>query len=109
MSMTRKAVSALSLVAGLAAAFPACAAGPFTPANSVALTVSADESQAQLAQQLNGKGYTNVSLTAHEPSRQNPHPELNTPNNQGSVFVRQGWNGTAQRDGQTVQIYVDPY
>lgn len=74
---------------------------------SVQVPVSGVESQAQLAQQLSAEGYSDVLLASVAPTRENPHPELNPSLvNDPSAPVRTGWNGVAQKSGETVQVYV---
>ncbi|WP_298283627.1 hypothetical protein [Acidocella sp.] len=106
--LSLSALSALSLAAGLLGATPALAADGalFAATPSVTVAVQGVESQAQLAQQLSAQGYSNVSLSGTAPNLANPHPELNGATNLASTPVQNGWNGTAQKDGETVQIYA---
>ncbi|MCB5945624.1 hypothetical protein [Acidocella sp. KAb 2-4] len=100
--------AALAAASLLSLAQPAAAAGSFAPAPAVHVHAAGLESQAQLAAQLSAQGYSNVALTSAEPSLANPHPELNPSEsgNPAQTPVRDGWNGTAQKDGQTVQVYA---
>ncbi|WP_297367783.1 hypothetical protein [Acidocella sp.] len=106
--LSLSALSALSLASVLVGAAPAMAAqgGFVTAAPRVTVTVQGVESQAQLAAQLSARGYSNVSLSGTVPSLANPHPELSGVTNQASTPVQNGWNGTAQKDGQIVQVYA---
>ncbi|WP_297367773.1 hypothetical protein [Acidocella sp.] len=91
------------MLAGSAGAVPLVSQTP-----CVTVPVSGMESQAQLAQTLGAQGYDHVVLSAVTPSLANPHPELNASEtaSPGTTPVRDGWNGVAQKDGQTVQVYV---
>ncbi|MDR3506163.1 MAG: hypothetical protein P4L52_07950 [Acidocella sp.] len=99
------AVLAATALLGLAQ--PAAAFSLFSSVASVQVPVSGVESQAQLAAQLRSEGYGEVLLASVAPTRENPHPELNSSLvNDPSAPVRSGWNGVAQKGGETVQIYV---
>ncbi|MTJ83625.1 MAG: hypothetical protein F8N37_21775 [Telmatospirillum sp.] len=65
--------------------------------------------QAQIARRLVAEGYSGVLMSEVPATPSNPHPETNPtltahPETQP---VRHGWNGVAEKDGQTVQVYVD--
>jgi hypothetical protein len=67
-------------------------------------------SGAQLIERLQSQGYTDVKLTSERPTTFTPHPELSaglSSDEAAATPVHQGWNGTAVRDGRTVDIYVD--
>ncbi|MBB5374476.1 hypothetical protein [Acidocella aromatica] len=99
------AVLATATLLGLAQ--PAAAFSLFSSVASVQVPVSGVESQAKLAAQLQSQGYSNVELASVAPTRENPHPELNPSLvNDPASPVRTGWNGVAQKDGETVQVYV---
>lgn len=64
--------------------------------------------QAQLIDRLHGEGYADVRLSTSLPNPYDPHPELD--HNGGdprSTPVHAGWNGTASKNGETVNVYVD--
>ncbi len=99
------AVVATAALLGLAQ--PAAAFSLFSTVASVTVPVSNVESQAQLAAQLQAQGYSDVRLASFAATRENPHPELNSALvNEPTSPVREGWNGTAVKDGETIQVYV---
>ena len=105
----RFSTSAVALAAAtlLGLAQPAAANGLFTRPATVQVPVSGAESQAQLAAQLSAEGYGHIVLTATYPTMENPHPELNGGAvNAAQTPVHTGWNGVAQKDSQTVQVYA---
>jgi hypothetical protein len=105
----RFSTSAAALAAAtlLGLAQPAAASCLFSWVPTVQVPVSSVESQAQMAAQLSAQGYDHVILTASYPNISNPHPELNGgPINTVTAPVHPGWNGVAQKNGQTVQVYV---
>jgi hypothetical protein len=102
-----RTLASLSLLALLAGATPALADGFITATPAVHVSLPATASQAQLAAQLATQGYSNVQLTAAEPNLAVPHPELTAPTaNLAATPVRDGWNGTAAKDGETVNVYA---
>ena len=76
---------------------------------TVHIAVANTESQAQLADQLRARGYTDVVLSSVPATPANPHPEGNATltNYPEQTPVRSGWNGVAVKDGQIVQVYAD--
>jgi len=97
----------LAATALLGFAQPAAAGGLFSTVASVHVPVAGVESQAELAQQLSAQGYSDVLLASVAPTRENPHPELNPSLvNDPTAPVRSGWNGVAQKGGETIQVYV---
>jgi hypothetical protein len=66
-------------------------------------------SEAQVTRQLEAEGYSNIKLTPFEPNRADPQPQLNQESSGSSLqgeAAHLGWNGTATKDGRTVNIYV---
>jgi len=105
----RFSTSAVALAAAtlLGLAQPAAANGLFTRPATVQVPVSGAESQAQLAAQLSAQGYDNIALVSAYPTMENPHPELNGGAvNAAQAPVHAGWNGVAQKNGQTGQVYA---
>jgi len=102
-----RTLASLSLLAALVGAAPALADGFVSATPAVHVSLPATASQAQLASQLAAQGYSNVQLTAYVPSLANPHPELTTPDaSPATTPVQNGWNGTATKDGETVNVYA---
>jgi len=105
----RFSTSAAALAAAtlLGLAQPAAASGLFSRVVTVQVPVSGPESQAQLAAQLTAQGYDNIALVSAYPTMENPHPELmGHAANAAQTPVHAGWNGVAQKNGQTVQVYA---
>lgn len=111
---------AVMSVALLAAAAPGAEAaeqsylsGLITPAPAVHVTVTGLTSEAQLMQQLGSQGYSDIKLSPEYPNSFDPHPELlhgvTSPADPAAQItpVHIGWNGTAVKNGQTANIYVD--
>jgi hypothetical protein len=68
----------------------------------------------QLKQTLESHGYTNVKLAPNKPNEEDPRPDLedNGPGkkstfNAGRTPVHAGWEGTAMKDGKTVNVVID--
>lgn len=102
-----RSFASLSLLAVLAGAAPALADGFVSATPSVHVSLPASASQAQLAAQLAAQGYSNVLLTAAEPNLATPHPELTVPTaNLAATPAQEGWNGTASKAGETVNVYT---
>ena len=76
---------------------------------TVHIAVANAESQAQLAEQLRARGYTDVVLSSVPATPAIPHPEGNSTLiiHPEQTPVRSGWNGVAVKDGQIVQVYAD--
>lgn len=99
--------AAAAAVALLGVVQPAAAFGFLSPAPIVQVQVSGAESEAQLAAQLQSQGYTDIRLSSVAANPANPHPELNpTLVNNPTAPVHDGWNGTAVKDGKTIEVYV---
>jgi hypothetical protein len=69
--------------------------------------------EAELIDRLHAAGYTDVWLTTERPTSFTPRPEISArldPDDPvaQSTPVLIGWNGTARKDGRTVDVYVDP-
>lgn len=64
--------------------------------------------QAQLVESLQRDGYADVRLSTSLPNPYDPHPEL-APDGADpkTTPIHPGWNGTATRNGETVNVYVD--
>jgi hypothetical protein len=97
---------------GLALA-PAAAAELLTTTPSVHVTAPGVMNEAQLIDRLHAEGYTDVWLTTERPTSFTPRPEISArldPDDPvaQSTPVLAGWNGTARKDGRTVDVYVDP-
>jgi hypothetical protein len=108
-SVVMKTLSLSALTAlGLLAGAPVHAVPLFGQTPVVTVTVSRLQSQAQLAANLSQQGYSHVVLSAVTPNVTDPHPELNPGEtaSPATTPVRNGWNGVADKDGQTVQVYV---
>jgi hypothetical protein len=106
-------LGALSLSLTAAASMTALAADLVSTPPSVHVASPGVMSYAQLIEQLRGQGYSDVKVTALRPSLSSPRPELVHGLGAGddeanTTPVHQGWNGTAVKDGRTVDIYVDP-
>jgi hypothetical protein len=72
-------------------------------------------SYAQLVQQLEAQGYANIKVTPLFPNLFDPRPELIHPDltftSPGDKVaqatpVHWGWNGTAEKNGRTFEVYV---
>jgi hypothetical protein len=84
-----------------------------TPVPSVHLAVAGVTSCAQLIQRLQSQGYTDIKMTEDYPNILDPRPEIRhgystaeDPEAQDAP-AHYGWMGTAVKDGQTANIYVD--
>jgi hypothetical protein len=73
-------------------------------------------SYAQLIQRLQSEGYTDIKVTPLSPNMFDPRPELLHPDltftsaenaAARNTAIHFGWNGTAVKDGTTVEVYVD--
>lgn len=99
------AVLAVSSLLGLVQ--PAVASGLFSTSEAMMVSLKDVESQDQLAKQLTAEGYDHILMASVAATRMNPHPELNPSLvNQPGSPARTGWNGTAEKNGVTYQIYV---
>jgi hypothetical protein len=99
--------TALAVTSMLGLTQLANAATVMSMSSAVMVSLSDVESQAQLAQQLQTAGYTNILLAANKPNTMYPHPELSpSETNVPGTAVRTGWNGTAEKDGKTYDVYV---
>ena len=92
---------------------PAAAAELLTTTPSVHVTAPAVMNEAELIDRLHAAGYTDVWLTTERPTSFTPRPEMSArldPDDPvaQSTPVLTGWNGTARKDGRTVDVYVDP-
>ena len=92
---------------------PATAAELLTTTPSVHVAVPGVMNAAQLIDQLHADGYTDVWLTTERPTSFTPRPEISARLDADDPVaqttpVLPGWNGTARKDGRTVDIYVDP-
>jgi hypothetical protein len=81
-----------------------------TPA--VHLTEAGVISYAQLIERLQRQSYSDIKVTPYRPNVINPRPEQVsslrvTGDDAKTTAVHWGWNGTAVKDGQTVDVYVD--
>ena len=99
-------------VLGLALA-PAAAAELLTTTPSVHVAAPGVMSEGELIEKLQAEGYTDVWLTTERPTAFTPRPEISarlSPDDPvaQSTPVLLGWNGTARKDGRTVDVYVDP-
>ena len=97
---------------GLALA-QAPAAELLTTTPSVHVTAAGVMNEGQLIDRLHAEGYTEVWLTTERPTSFTPRPEISArldPDDPvaQSTPVLPGWNGTARKDGRTVDVYVDP-
>jgi hypothetical protein len=119
-------LAALSIAFATAAALAACAPtaasddsyvfGLVTPTPMVHLAMSGATSDAQLIQQLQRQGYSDIKVTPLSPNIFDPRPELlhtdltysspDDPKAQDTP-IHFGWNGTADRNGRTFEVYVD--
>lgn len=97
---------------GLALA-PATAAVLLTTTPSIHIAAPGVMNEAQLIDRLHAEGYTDVWLTTERPTSFTPRPEISARLDADdpvaeSTPVLPGWNGTARKDGRTVDVYVDP-
>jgi hypothetical protein len=100
------AVSAIGLLT-----MPAAAGDLVTAPAAVHVADPGVLSDAQLAEQLRAAGYTDIKLTSERPTQFTPRPEISAAVSEGeapATAAHPGWNGTALKDGRTVDIYVDP-
>jgi hypothetical protein len=91
---------------------PAAAAELLTTTPSVHITAPGVMNEAQLIDRLHAEGYTDVCLTTERPTSFTPRPEISAQLDPDdpvaqSTLVLPGWNGTARKDGRTVDVYVD--
>jgi hypothetical protein len=104
----------LLAVSGLGLALaPAAAAELLTTTPSVHIAAPGVMNEAQLIERLHAEGFTDVWLTTERPTSFTPRPEISArldPDDPvaQSTPVMPGWNGTARKDGRTVDVYVDP-
>ena len=102
-------IGALSLsLAGAAASAGSLIGTP--PAVHVA--ASGVISYARLTERLQQQGYSDVKVTAYRPNTINPRPEqvssLRIAGDEAKAMaVHWGWNGSAVKGAQTVDVYVD--
>jgi hypothetical protein len=92
---------------------PAAAAELLRTTPSVHIAAPGVMNEAQLIDQLHAEGYTDVWLTTERPTSFTPRPDISAPLDPDdpvaqSTPVMAGWNGTARKDGRTVDVYVDP-
>jgi hypothetical protein len=102
------AISALSV-----ALSPAMAAEILTTTPSVHVAAPGAMTDAQLIEKLQAEGYTDIWLTTERPTEFTPRPEISARLNPDDPVAQStpalpGWNGTARKDGRTVDVYVDP-
>ncbi len=99
--------AAIALTLGAPAAF---AAEPQQLDGSVTVAVSPLTSQGDVARQLGQSGYSDIRLTPVRPTQIDPRPDLE---DAGSTVaadqtpVHSGWNGSAVRNGQRVNVLVN--
>jgi hypothetical protein len=110
--MILRSLSMGMLAVGLV--FPATAqAGLITSVPSAHLAVAGVASCAQLIQLLQSQGYIDIKMTDDYPNLLDPRPEIrhgySTPDDLEAQVTpaHYGWMGTAVKDGQTVNVYVD--
>jgi hypothetical protein len=71
-------------------------------------------SQAQLITSLKSHGYSDIKLTTQPPNPTDPHPELTMSVSSmddataQTTAVHLGWNGTAIKNGERVNVYLRP-
>ena len=92
---------------------PAAAAELLTTTPSVHVAAPGIMTEATLIETLQAEGYTDIWLTTERPTQFTPRPEISARLNPDdpvaqSTPVLNGWNGTASKDGRTVDVYVDP-
>jgi hypothetical protein len=95
--------AAVALVAALTMGLPSLALAK--------ASASPVMSEAQLKQSLEAQGYRNVRLTSLEPEVLFPQPQRVEPQSAATLeseAAHTGWNGTADGDGLTFDIYVSP-
>jgi hypothetical protein len=81
----------------------ALAAGAAPAQNSTAIAT-----QAQLIERLQAQGYSDVKLSTSLPNTFDPHPELEPDGaDPRTTAVHEGWNGTAVKGGDIVNVYID--
>jgi len=77
-------------------------------APAVEVVVTGVTSQAQLTRQLNAQGYCDVKLSSVRPNPADPEPQLYRGRDNPQITpVHQGWNGTAVKNGRTLEVRVD--
>ncbi len=90
--------------------------GLVTPTPTVHVPMAGATSYAQLIRQLQAQGYTDVKVTPLSPNAFDPRPELmhpditfTSPDNEEAqdTPIHFGWNGTADKNGTTFEVYVD--
>jgi hypothetical protein len=91
--------AAVALSVALTTSLPSLALADVLPVMSVA----------QVKQSLEAQGYSNIQLTWSRPELLFPQPQRMQPQNDETLQHQAalvGWNGTANRDGRTFDIYV---
>jgi len=90
--------------------------GLVTPTPMVHVPMAGVASYTQLIEELQSQGYTDIKVTPLSPNSFDPRPEFTHP---ALVFtsvddeqaqdtpIHFGWNGTAAKNGQIVEVYVD--
>ena len=109
--LPRAALLYLALVAPLAS----CGAAPdfIDDAPSVHISIAGAASEAQLITELRSLGYSNIRVTDLRHNGMDRRPELMQAFSSADEEEAQvtplhfGWNGTAVKDGRTVDVYVD--
>jgi hypothetical protein len=90
--------------------------GLVTPTPTVHVPMAGAASYAQLIRQLQAQGYTDIKVTPLSPNAFDPRPELmhpditfTSPDNEEAqdTPIHFGWNGTADKNGTTFEVYVD--
>ncbi len=105
------AAAAASLL-GTAPAFAATVAtSPEQITGTTRLYPDLVTSMAQLQTLLEGRGYTNILLSAQRPNLENPRPDIQSSGAAASfdpqrTAVHPGWNGTAITNGHRVNIVI---
>ncbi|WP_298214807.1 hypothetical protein [Acidocella sp.] len=108
-------VSAAALFAALAGMAPAMAGEGTCNAvicniPDVHIHANGVMSQADVAKQLKQMGYTNIRLSPYSPTTVVPCPQLSHPTPTSDLAktpAHRGWNGTAEKNGDTANVYVD--
>jgi hypothetical protein len=102
----------MALLSAVAAALAACAGNIIGDAPAHQVAFSGIASYAQLITELRSEGYSDIRVTEFYPEKIDPRPELmhpllsaDDPDAQATP-VHLGWNGTAEKDGRIVDIYV---
>jgi len=92
---------------------PATAAELLTTTPSVHVAAPGVMTEAQLIERLEAEGYTEIWLSTERPTEFTPRPEISARLNSDDPVAQStpalpGWNGTARKDGRTLDVYVDP-